>query len=451
MIKPSQNSASILFFTDFIAVVLASLIFYWFRFDSWNLSAAYLNLTTLGAILILLISTQMSIYKSWRGHYGFQLLSKLIATWFLAGAILVTYILFSHQGAYFSRLWLGQWWLGSFLFASIIRFCIYIYLGFQRSSGKNTKNILIIGTKNSAENIKEKLAKNPWAGYAVKKTLSLDESLTPNHIDITNHLENIEEIWIATTLENANQLNCLYYNLRNCMQNIRYIPDVSNLRLINNKISEIAGLQTIDLSTSPLDGFNAIVKRLEDIILGTIIFIIALPVMIVVAIAIKLTSQGPILFKQKRHGIDGKPIKVYKFRSMYVHNEDDKTVTQAKKNDSRITPLGAFLRRTSLDELPQFYNVLQGRMSIVGPRPHAIEHNKYYSELVESYMVRHKVKPGITGWAQANGYRGETDTIDKMQKRVEHDLYYIDNWTLWFDIKIIIITIISVLTQKNAY
>jgi putative colanic acid biosynthesis UDP-glucose lipid carrier transferase len=216
-------------------------------------------------------------------------------------------------------------------------------------------------------------------------------------------------------------------------------------------MSEVAGHYAIDLSVSPMSGMSRFVKRSEDIIIGTLISIMILPVCLGIALAIKLTSPGPILFKQHREGSNGRRFKVYKFRSMRVHQEEAGQVTQAKKNDSRITPIGAFLRRTSLDELPQFYNVLQGRMSIVGPRPHALAHNEQYKELVESYMRRHKVKPGITGWAQVNGLRGETDTLQKMQRRVEYDLWYIDNWSLWLDLKIIVLTVFKGFINKNAY
>lgn len=181
------------------------------------------------------------------------------------------------------------------------------------------------------------------------------------------------------------------------------------------------------------------------------IAVLIAPVCVLIVVAIKVTSPGPVLFKQYRMGINGKRFKVYKFRSMKIHQEDGDVITQACKNDSRVTRVGAFLRRTSLDELPQFYNVLQGRMSIVGPRPHALSHNEYYKDLVESYMRRHKVKPGITGWAQVNGLRGETETLDKMRKRVEHDLWYIDNWSLGLDLRIIFLTIVKGFINKNAY
>ena len=173
--------------------------------------------------------------------------------------------------------------------------------------------------------------------------------------------------------------------------------------------------------------------------------------MLAIAMAVKLSSPGPIYFKQKRNGWNGSVINVYKFRSMYLHQEDDGQVTQATKGDPRITPLGRFLRRTSLDELPQFINVLQGRMSIVGPRPHAVAHNDYYKLHVPRYMLRHKVKPGITGWAQVHGLRGETDTIEKMEKRVEYDLFYIEHMSLWFDLRIMAMTVFKVFAGRNAY
>jgi putative colanic acid biosynthesis UDP-glucose lipid carrier transferase len=200
-----------------------------------------------------------------------------------------------------------------------------------------------------------------------------------------------------------------------------------------------------------MEGFNRYIKAFEDRVLAFFILILISPLLAVIAIGVKLTSPGPVLFKQLRHGWDGKPIKVYKFRTMVLHAEENGRVTQARKNDDRITPFGAFLRRTSLDELPQFFNVLQGRMSIVGPRPHAIAHNDEYKDQIDEYMLRHKVKPGITGWAQVNGWRGETDTLEKMQKRIEYDLYYIDHWSLWFDIKIIVLTLFKGFVGNNAY
>ncbi|HDZ1023267.1 TPA: exopolysaccharide biosynthesis polyprenyl glycosylphosphotransferase, partial [Klebsiella pneumoniae] len=212
----------------------------------------------------------------------------------------------------------------------------------------------------------------------------------------------------------------------------------------------VNGVPVVPLFDTPLSGINMVFKRVEDIIISALILILISPVLAVIALAVKTTSAGPILFRQTRYGMDGKPIKVWKFRSMTVMENDD-TIRQATKNDVRITKVGNILRKTSLDELPQFFNVLLGGMSIVGPRPHAVAHNEQYRNLIEGYMLRHKVKPGITGWAQINGWRGETDTLDKMEKRVEFDLEYIRNWSIYFDLKIIFLTIFKGFINKAAY
>lgn len=452
MNKLFRHSSIIFHLTDFASVIVSALLFHIVRFNTWQLNISYLNLTTIGAILILFISTRSETYGTWRGHFGFQLLAKLATTWLLAGAALAAYLIFSHQGAYFSRIWLGLWWIGSYLIALTIRAITLIYLSRQNSLYNSKKRVLAVGSKRPIKELEQKLQNNSWAGYKIQNTTTLNAALALNPEQLEEALNGIDEIWVTTPLKNGLQLNDINYKLGNCLLDIRYIPDVRDVRLLSYKIDQIAGIHAINLSTSPLDGINSAVKRLVDLVLGSILLTLSLPVMCVIAIAIKLTSRGPILFRQKRHGIDGKPIEIYKFRSMHTQdNDDNQRVIQATKTDPRVTPLGVLLRKTSLDELPQFYNVLQGRMSIVGPRPHAIVHNEYYADLVESYMRRHKVKPGITGWAQANGLRGETDTLEKMRKRVEYDLFYIENWSLWFDIEIIMLTLISFLRDKNAY
>ncbi len=207
----------------------------------------------------------------------------------------------------------------------------------------------------------------------------------------------------------------------------------------------------LDLSSSPMQWFSQVLKWLEDRVLGSMILVLISPLMLAIATGIKLTSQGPIFFRQSRHGWNGEIIQVLKFRTMVIHKENAGQVTQATKGDQRVTPFGCFLRRTSLDELPQFINVVAGSMSIVGPRPHAIAHNEQYKELIPRYMLRHKVKPGITGWAQINGLRGETDTLDKMRMRVEFDMHYIEHWSLWNDLKIILVTVFKGFINPNAY
>jgi putative colanic acid biosynthesis UDP-glucose lipid carrier transferase len=220
--------------------------------------------------------------------------------------------------------------------------------------------------------------------------------------------------------------------------------------LIQGRTDSVCGLPVISVCETPFRGPAGILKRGSDVVLATLIMILLTPFMLLIALAVKLSSPGPVIFKQRRYGLDGEEILVYKFRSMTV-TEDGGTIEQARKNDARVTRIGALLRRTSMDELPQFINVLQGRMSIVGPRPHAVAHNEMYRPLIKSYMVRHKVKPGITGWAQVNGFRGETDSLEKMEGRIQCDLDYLRNWSLRLDLYIILKTVRLVFRDSAAY
>jgi putative colanic acid biosynthesis UDP-glucose lipid carrier transferase len=272
---------------------------------------------------------------------------------------------------------------------------------------------------------------------------------TPEAIAEYIEQNNVKELWIALPFRDEKRIKELLYQLRHLSISIKFVPDIFGFRLLNQTVFEVAGMPILQLNGTPIQGINRIIKELEDKILSFIIMILVSPLLILIYIMIKLDSKGPAIYKQIRQGWDGKKIKIYKFRSMYVSN-DDKYI-QATKNDQRITKVGAFIRRTSLDELPQFLNVLQGRMSIVGPRPHPVLQNEEFKDQVEYYMQRHRVKPGITGWAQVNGLRGETDTLEKMSERVEYDLYYIENWSLWFDIRIIFLTIFKGFVNKNAY
>ncbi len=260
----------------------------------------------------------------------------------------------------------------------------------------------------------------------------------------------IDRVYITLPMRSEARIKWLVNQLSDTTASVYIVPDIFVFELLHARSQNINGVPTISIFDSPMTGANTVVKRLEDIILSMLILcLIAVP-MLLISAAVKLNSPGPVFFRQKRYGIDGRPIEVWKFRSMRVM-ENGSDIVQATRGDNRITSVGAFLRRTSLDELPQFINVLLGDMSIVGPRPHAVAHNEQYRGQISSYMLRHKVKPGITGWAQINGWRGETDTLDKMQKRVEHDLAYIHNWSLWWDLKIVFLTVFKGFIHKNAY
>ncbi len=242
----------------------------------------------------------------------------------------------------------------------------------------------------------------------------------------------------------------LFDDLRDTTVSIYFVPDLFVTDVIQGRIDMVDETPVVAVCESPFLGLSGVVKRLSDVVLSAVFLLLAAPLMLAVAVGVKLTSPGPVLFKQRRYGLGGEEILVYKFRSMTVC-EDGSQIRQAQKGDSRVTPYGAFLRRTSLDELPQIINVLEGKMSIVGPRPHAVAHNEMYRKLVKGYMLRHKVKPGITGWAQVNGCRGETDTVDKMQRRIDYDLDYLRNWSLRLDFYIILKTVMVVLKGTHAY
>jgi len=238
--------------------------------------------------------------------------------------------------------------------------------------------------------------------------------------------------------------------LEDTTASVYFLPDVYIFDLMQARFDNVGGMPVIAIRETPFVGVNSVVKRISDVALALVILVLISPLMVGVALCVRASSPGPVIFRQRRYGLYGDEIVVYKFRSMTVV-EDGGTVTQARARDARLTPIGAFLRRTSLDELPQFVNVLQGRMSIGGPRPHAVAHNEQYRKLIKGYMLRHKVKPGITGWAQVNGLRGETSTLDKMQARVRYDLDYLRSWSLWLDLWIIIKTVKVVITQQNAH
>ena len=260
----------------------------------------------------------------------------------------------------------------------------------------------------------------------------------------------LREVYITLPLGSQPRIVELLDQLQGTTASLFFVPDVFGISIIQGRLQDMNGVPVVGICETPFTGTNLLVKRLSDLVIAAIIVVLISPVLLAIAIGIKLSSRGPVIFKQRRNGLDGDEIVVYKFRSMTTQDDGD-VVVQATRNDPRITRFGAFLRSTSLDELPQFFNVLQGTMSVVGPRPHAVTHNDAYRQIIKAYMVRHKVKPGITGWAQINGQRGETDTIDKMRTRVEYDLEYLRNWSLGLDLRIIAGTVRVLFFDRHAY
>jgi putative colanic acid biosynthesis UDP-glucose lipid carrier transferase len=260
----------------------------------------------------------------------------------------------------------------------------------------------------------------------------------------------VASIYIALPLSNVPRIGEMVRELRDTTASIYFVPDVFAFDLIQGRLVEINGIPAISVCDTPFHGMDAVMKRVTDVVLASCALLLLAPLMVLIAMAVKLTSAGPVLFRQRRYGLNGEEILIYKFRSMTVC-EDGTVVNQATKGDQRVTPLGRILRSTSLDELPQLLNVLEGKMSVVGPRPHAVAHNELYRKLINGYMIRHKVRPGITGWAQVHGLRGETQSVEKMRERIQFDLEYLSHWSPWMDVKIIVKTLWVIARDRNAY
>ncbi len=411
--------------------------------------------------LAFLLFPQLDLYGSWRGRSLSDMFLRIAASWALVLLVGVFFSFMIHHVGNVSRLWMFYWYALGVTLLMVYRIGVYVGLRYLRAKGLNNKRVLIVGYGDTGREIHRRALQQDWAGYDVKAVYADEEDakLVDPSIPRINSLQeihdyvtklHIHEIWITLPLMASPKLQELRYLLRNTFVDLRWVPDILGLQMLSNRAGNFLGLPVVDLNQPISSGLNGIIKDIFDKAFSIVALILLAPLFLVIAILIKRTSPGPVFFKQPRLGLNGCTFNVYKFRTMHVHQEQD-TVTQATKNDPRITPIGSFLRRTSLDELPQFINVLLGDMSVVGPRPHALQHNEMYKDLLEMYMLRHRVKPGITGWAQIHGHRGETDTVDKMAKRVQFDLDYIQNWSLWMDMRIIIWTAFKGWTGKNAY
>lgn len=435
---------------DMLIILGAGLFSFHYRFQHFEMTGRYNTATMITAVVVVICLGFGGVYGAQRGQSFWRQLSVLVVCWACAAGVLLSLTFFLKISDNYSRIWFGVMLFSGGAACIFLRLLVFLTLRRLRGSGMNLKSVLLIdsGGQSASQLSSGKALEED--GFRVMASLpySQNKHWMDSLVSKVDEL-GVHEVWLCLPLSEGGVIHSIMYALRHHTVAVRFIPEWGDIRLLNHKVSHIAGLYSLDLSCSPMDGPARVVKRVEDLVLGGIISVLILPVCLVIALAIRVSSPGPILFKQYRMGFNGKHFKVYKFRSMVVHSEGG--VTQATRNDVRVTKIGAFLRKTSLDELPQFFNVLQGRMSIVGPRPHALAHNEYYKELVQSYMQRHKVKPGITGWAQVSGFRGETDTLDKMKKRVEYDLWYIDNWSLWLDLKIIFLTVLKGFMNKNAF
>lgn len=422
----------------------------------------YIVLGLIANVSFSFVSELLWLYRSWRAGAMKEMQFYTFLSWAIALLPVLMYVFFAKVAEDYSRSILGTWIIATMVALCGWRVVFRYVLFYLRIQGHNTRKVGIIGMSDSGCKLAKQLRDHPETGYVLKGIFD-DRAVERLDCKYASSIEGdvnegvrraqlgeFDELFIGLPFTAKNRIEEILRLLGDTTVDVHLIPDFFIYNLLHARIGQVGELQTVSVYDTPIRGGWSLLKRMEDLVLSIIILsVISIP-MLFIAIGVKLSSRGPVIFAQDRYGLDGRKIKVWKFRSMRVTENGDKVV-QASKNDSRITPFGAFLRRTSLDELPQFINVLQGSMSIVGPRPHAVAHNEEYRKQIEYYMLRHKMKPGITGWAQINGWRGETDTLDKMKMRIQYDLEYIRNWSLWMDCRIIFATFSKGFVGQNAY
>jgi putative colanic acid biosynthesis UDP-glucose lipid carrier transferase len=432
---------------------------------------AYVALAIITALLTLLVMARDTLQQTnLVGAHGFALAGRIGVGWFAVVGVLLLLGYATKSSEIFSRRALFLWFLVTPPILVAASLGVQQWLRALLVSSRNSRSAVIVGTTKMALELARTLQQRPELGFKLR-CLFVDEASGDEPLDdaTKSAIRSVSGVEIRTgggisAYVSARRIDVVFIarethapgvremceELRNTTSSVYLIPDVSLYDLMQARVGDVDGIPVIALCESPLHGGRGAIKRITDIVFATLLLIVAAPVMLLIAIAIKLDSPGRVIFKQDRYGLDGERIVVYKFRTMTV-SENGAVVVQAKRNDSRVTRVGRFLRRTSLDELPQLVNVLQGRMSLVGPRPHAVAHNEEYRKLISGYMVRHKVTPGITGLAQVSGCRGETSTVDDMRRRVQYDLEYLRHWCWLLDIKIMLRTVVLIVRDKRAY
>jgi putative colanic acid biosynthesis UDP-glucose lipid carrier transferase len=461
IIKDNSNTFGIIYRLVDICVIHLAVYLSAFLYDR-PYTSEYFMLALLGALGFALIAESFGLYRSWRVSGFAEMTFYTFVSWACAGSLVVVGLFFTKMSTEYSRVVLAIWFVTGFLGLVLWRAIFKKFLHTMRLRGHNTRSIALFGLSEKGIRLANEARSRPEIGFKLDaiyddrsierldaKYRSLIKGTTQDGIEAARNNE-FDVIYIALPIKAQHRIQGMLEAFGDTTATVHVVPDLFMYCLMHGQMSHLGDVQTISVYDNPMSGGIAAIKRFEDIVLSLIaLTLLAIPLMLI-ACAIKFSSKGPVIFKQDRYGLNGRKIKVWKFRSMKVM-ENTEVVTQASKGDPRITKLGAFLRKTSLDELPQFINVLKGDMSVVGPRPHAVVHNETYRKLVSFYMLRHKVKPGITGWAQVNGWRGETDTTEKMKKRIEFDLEYIRNWSLWLDFKILVFTVLRSFNDKNAY
>jgi putative colanic acid biosynthesis UDP-glucose lipid carrier transferase len=428
-------------------------------FSFYNFRGFVTTLDVIFMVLLLAIMAgtydQMGIYR----RYGGLLKSagKLVFAWSISFSIALFIFIMTHYFEQLSRPALTAIFVIGFSGQLLNRWIMISFHDHSPYKLEDVHPVLLVGDGDLAKHLFDRINSNPWISERAIGRIQIsdtgDDNLlpvlgSPDDIARVVRENKIKTVYIAVALSDSALVESIYRDLVNENIDIHWAPDIFSLELINHSVKEMAGIPLLTLSESPLLGNHRLFKGIEDRLFGLILLILLSPLMLLVGLLIRLGSAGPAIFKQERTGWDGRVFYIWKFRSMKLHQEGTNKVIQATRDDERFTRIGKFIRKTSIDELPQLFNVLSGKMSLVGPRPHAVEHNQAYAKRIDAYLARHRIKPGITGLAQINGFRGETETLDKMEKRVEYDMQYINNWSFWLDIKILLLTLPALLRSE---
>ena len=454
-------------FIDLALITLAGIAAYYFSsaYDVFaelgmhSMPMSYLQVILLVSLLVVVTFPLLSIYRIWRGISISVEIKHITVAWAMVGLLLAAIALITKSGADFSRSWLAIWFVSGWCSLIASRAVLRYLLRYLRSNGYNQRHIVIVGPADQAMIVADRLNKSTWFGLEIDAVFYPEEYTLPVWLPdteflststglrsyVTNH--GIDQVWIVLPHSEEELMRDVFQTLDGVPVQVRYVPDMFEYKLMHHQLTEMAGVPIVNISYSAISGANKVLKLAEDYLLSCILLLFAAPVMLFIAIGVKLSSPGPILYRQCRVGWNGEEFTMFKFRSMPVDAEKDSGPVWARQGESRATTFGSFLRKTSLDELPQLFNVLSGEMSLIGPRPERPVFVEKYKDEIPHYNKKHLVKAGLTGWAQVNGWRGNTC----LHTRIEHDLYYIENWSLWLDIKIIFLTVYKGLVNKNAY
>jgi len=420
----------------------------WFGGSIEEKARIHLMLTYVFPLIAFMLYPVMGCYRSWRTLDYFSVAKTVFFSVILVGLSALTITFLMHEIGALSRLWFLLTLFLVLAMSMSVRLAAVWIMRWLRQNGFDLRRILLVGNGECIGGMKQAVADNPGFGYSIVAIVCGKEGFS-----ILNEIaeKKVDEVWVVSSPSGMESMDPLLAELSQSAVAVRWLPDIGWQALLGSREENLMGHPSLLLNATAIDNSQGrMLKAVFDRLFALLVLLALSPLLLLIAFLVKLSSPGQVIFSQARQGISGRPFQCFKFRTMVTHQEEG-GLTQAKANDSRVTPIGAFLRRTSLDELPQFINVLLGDMSVVGPRPHAIEHNEFYTKQVYGYMQRHRTKPGITGWAQINGYRGETDTLQKMAKRVEYDIYYMKNWSFLLDLKIIFTTAFKGWVGRNAY